>query len=289
MLQKLKKGDKIALIAPSGAIQDENLIKKGVELFKKAGFELIPFPTCSKKYLTFAGKDEEKLSDIQNAFKNKEIKAILCARGGYGAIKLINKINYKTIKNNPKIFCGLSDITTLLLYINKKCNIPTFHTSMLSQLIENKNIEDFIQTVNLEKEEILPNEHFLSINPKKAKGVLFGGNLATISAMVAKSDFIPNKKIILFLEDLNEPVYKIDRMIQAIFLNNKLRKQVSAIIIGEFTGIKFEEIEYIFKDLSKEIKIPIYYGYNINHNGSNIGIPIGVKAEVKIDGKIILK
>ena len=95
MLQKLKKGDKIALIAPSGAIQDENLIKKGVELFKKTGFELIPFPTCSKKYLTFAGKDEEKLSDIQNAFKNKEIKAILCARGGYGAIKLINKINYK--------------------------------------------------------------------------------------------------------------------------------------------------------------------------------------------------
>lgn len=289
MLQKLKKGDKIALIAPSGAIQDENLISKGVELFKKAGYELVVYPTCNKKHLTFAGDETERLKDIKNAFKNKEIKAILCARGGFGAIKLLDKINYKTIKNNPKIFCGLSDITTLLLYINKKCNIPTFHTSMLSQLVENNNLEDFIKTINLEKKEIEPNKFFKSINPKKANGVLFGGNLATISALVGRQDFIPNKKIILFLEDLNEPVYKIDRMIQTIFRSNKLKKQVSALIIGEFTGINFEEIEYIFKDLSKELKIPIFYGYNISHNKNNSCVPIGIYSEITENGKIILK
>ena len=289
MLQKLKKGDKIALIAPSGMIQDVSLIEKGVKLFKNAGYELIPFPTCNKKYITFAGTEEEKINDIKSAFKNKEIKAILCARGGYGAIKLLDKINYKIIKNNPKIFCGLSDITTLLLYINKKCNIPTFHSSMLSQLLNNGNIEDFIKTVNMEKTEILPNKNFVSINAKETKGMLFGGNLATISALVAKQDFIPNKKIILFLEDLNEPVYKIDRMIQTIFRSKKLKKQVSALVIGEFTGISWEDIEYIFNDLSKEVKIPIFYGYNISHSENNECVPIGINSSIDKDGKITLK
>ena len=120
--KKLKKGDTIAIIAPSGEV-DMKKIKKAVSFFEKYGFKIRLGKNIDKCQNYLAGSDEERLEDLHNAFADKEIKAIICARGGYGAIRLINKIDYELIKNNPKIFCGYSDITALSAMILKKTGL----------------------------------------------------------------------------------------------------------------------------------------------------------------------
>lgn len=289
MKRKLQKNDTVAFVAPSGAI-DENILNSAKEKFEKEGFKVKIYPTCYKKYKTFAGTDEERIKDIEDAFSNKEVRAIICARGGYGAIKIIDKINPRIIKKNKKIFCGFSDITALLAYFHRLGLKEIYHTPMCKFLSGIDNFRDLEQTINKEKQNIIPYHNFEKINPKSAKGILWGGNLATIVSMFGanKKTYMPKKNIILFLEDLNEPVYKIDKMMTQILRNKELAKKIKGVIIGEFSGVKFEEIEHILKDFSEKLKVPVFYGYNISHNPTTECVPYAKKVCLSAEGVILL-
>lgn len=283
----LNKGDTIGIIALSGKCDREKVLNSKA-YFESLGYkvELSKNIFDEKRYL--AGTDEDKISELHRFFLSPDIKLILCARGGYGAIRLINKIDYELIKSNPKPFCGFSDVTALLLMIYKKTGMVTYHSPMACP--------DFAGETN----DFTKNAFFKSLKGKypeitgnkiytdgSAKGILWGGNLATVVSLCGQ-DFIPDDDFIFFAEDLNEPVYKIDRMFQQLINIKEFTAQCKGIVLGEFLDTDEETLESYFTELSERLLIPVAAGFKITHSAEKITLPIGKSAELTGKKLIIL-
>lgn len=284
---KINIGDTIAIIAPSGEV-DKNKIELSAKYFENKGYKVKLGKNIYKRERYLAGRDDERLEDLHENFSDTAVKAIICARGGYGAIRLIDKIDYDLIKSNPKIFCGYSDITALSSMILKKSNLITFSAPM-AQSDFSDDINSFTETHfwdSIQNNKITINPENLSIYKKgNAEGILFGGNLSTITSLCGQN-FIPEDKFIFFAEDLCEPVYKIDRYFRQLLNIKEFRDKLSAIILGEFSDVDNTQwLNDLFIGLSKELDIPILGGYKITHAKEKITIPIGGKAKLQ-DGII---
>lgn len=270
---KLKAGDTIGIISPSGAISNREIFFQKVEDLKALGYKVKIFPNVFNQKGYLAGDDSERLEDLHSAFSDDEVNAILCSRGGYGAIRLLDKIDYNIIKNNPKIFMGSSDATALLIAFYARADLAGYHTLMLLNGFSKNDID----LINNQKE-ILPKKKHKVFTQGSASGVLWGGNLSTIVSLFGSYNYLPEKDIILFLEDINEPLYKIDKMLIQIFRNSRLREKIKAVIFGEFTGLAKDEskkLENILFEYSKMLNIPCVYGYDITHGKNNIALPFG--------------
>ncbi|MCM1338250.1 MAG: LD-carboxypeptidase [Muribaculaceae bacterium] len=282
--KKLKLGDTIAIIAPSGEV-DIKKINRAVKYFETLGFKVKLGSNIKKQNNYLAGTDEERLEDLHAAFQDSEVKAIICARGGYGAIRLINKIDYELIKNNPKVFCGYSDITALSTIILKQTGLITFSAPMAQSdfafdEIDEYTLNSFLKTIMLGKTELYPTKSKI-INKGKAKGTLIGGNLTTLASLCG-IDFIPNKKFILFAEDIDEPAYKLDRYFTQLLNIDKFRKNLAGIILGEFSGIDNQKYFDDFMTKSGlDLNIPILGNYPITHGKTKATVPIGAVAEIE--------
>lgn len=285
---KLKQGDTIAIIAPSGEVDNKKL-DNAVNYFTNCGYKIKCGLNIRKQNRYMAGSDEQRIQDLHNAFLDKDVKAIIAARGGYGAIRLINKLDYEIIKNNPKIFCGYSDITALSAMILKKTGLITFSGPMTQgdfqvNEIDSFTEENFFNTVRNNKIEIFA-QNIKIYNKGNAKGQLFGGNLATIVSLCGL-DFIPDNNFLFFTEDLNEPVYKIDKYLNQLLNIDKFRKNISAIVIGDLLNVDNKQwLDDFFAELSNQLDIPIISGYPISHSKTKATIPYGADAILK-DGII---
>lgn len=271
----LKKGDTIAFIAPSGCVEQDKVFN-AKKYFEDKGFNIVLGKNIFNKDRYMAGTDEERLSDLHWAFGDKNIDAIICVRGGYGAIRLINKINYDIIEKNPKLFCGYSDITALSAMIYKKTGLITFSSPMPKGDFQPEEIDEYTQNYFWEamygklKEITAPELKIYKSG--YAEGILWGGNLSTIASLCGL-DFIPNEKFIFFTEDLNEPVYKIDKYFRQLLNIQKFHNNLNAIILGDFLDAEPEEL---FQELAYELNIPIYGGYKISHSKTKVTIPFGI-------------
>jgi muramoyltetrapeptide carboxypeptidase len=276
---ELKKGDKIGIIALAGACDNTAMILAG-EYFKGLGYNIEFSKNINDEYAYFAGNDEDKVSELHRFFEDPSIKLIMNARGGYGSIRLLDKINYKIIKNNPKPFVGYSDITALLLMIYKNTGLTTYHGPMFcpdfaGEAFRNDNLK-FLGNA-LAGKSITLNGNKVYKNGR-AKGIIWGGNLTTMSTLCGQN-FIPEEDFILFAEDLNEPVYKIDRMLQQLLNIEQFRSNCKGIIFGEFLNTDNEAwLEKYFTNLVKRYPIPVSGGFNITHSGVKVTIPIGRKS-----------
>lgn len=276
---KLKKGDTIAIIAPAGNVGEDKILNS-VKYFESLGYKIKLGKNIFKSDRYLAGSDHDRLEDLHKAFEDKEVNAIFCARGGYGAIRLINKIDYVLIRNNPKIFCGYSDITALSLMFYKKAGLITFSAPMPKGDFQPDELDEF--TVSnfwntLESSDItITAPELKTYKSGDAKGVVWGGNLATISSLCGL-DFIPDEKFIFFAEDLNEPVYKIDRSFRQLLNIDKFKQNVCAIVLGDFLGIDEykEQLYTLFYEIAQELNIPVYGGYQITHDKTKVTVPIG--------------
>lgn len=275
--KQLVKGDKISIIAPSGPVDIEK-IHNAKKYFETKGFIVELGNNINSKQDYQAGNELSRLEDLHNAFLDKETKAIICARGGYGALRLIDNIDYQIIKNNPKIFCGYSDITILNAMFFKKANLITFSGPMaqsdFGDIIDQFTENSFFEILTNNFYEIQP------INPKiykngNTEGLLIGGNLATITSLCGR-DFVPNTDFVFFAEDLNEPVYKIDRYFTQLLSIPEFKNNIKAIILGEFLDIDNKEyFDKFFTNLAEELNIPIISGYPISHSKIKATIPYG--------------
>lgn len=281
--KKLQKGDTIGILAVSGRIKEFEKIQSAKLFFEKEGYNVVISDTCKYSHRYMAGKnDDECINELYNFFENKQIDAIICARGGYGTLRLLDKINWNIIKNNPKIFAGYSDITILLNMIFKKTGLITFHSAMpngdFSSVIETFTKESFFNCLNGKTKLIKADNNHKTFSKGIAKGRLWGGNLASLVSLCG-IDFIPNDNIILFLEDLNEPVYKIDKMLTQLFNIEKVRRKVKGIAIGEFKDIEDTKMldEVIF-EIADALKIPVCSGFKITHNKIKDTLPVGIKS-----------
>lgn len=290
--KKLKTGDTIAIVATSGNLNNEDALNRAILFFKEKGFNVKLADNLHDKKRYLAGDDDVKIGNLHKMFSDTNIDAIFCMRGGYGAIRLINKIDYDLIKNNPKIFIGYSDITALSAMFLKKSDLITYSGPMclgdFGSLEGEK--ETFENCFNvLMSDNILEYKPFkrgLNINGE-AKGITFGGNLATIVSLCG-IDFIPEEDFIFFVEDLNEPAYKIDKMMIQLLNISEFKNHIKGIVLGEFLDIDNEEwLKEIFTEIALELKIPIIGDFRITHNKLKITVPYGANAEIK-DGKFII-
>lgn len=274
---QLKSGDKIAIIAPSGPVNFDK-IKEAKKYFEAKGYSIELGRNITKEKDYLAGSDQERLEDLHNAFLNPEIKAIICARGGYGALRLLDKIDYELIKNNPKIFCGYSDITLLNAMFLKRANLVTFSGPMAQSDFGNdidKNTEkSFFECLTSSTYQIYPTNPTI-YNGGNANGILFGGNLASIVSLCGM-DFVPENEFIFFAEDLNEPVYKIDRYFTQLLAIPEFKRNLKAIVLGEFLDIDDKNyFDNFFNNLANELNIPIISGYQISHSKNKVTVPYG--------------
>ena len=255
----LKDGDTIGILAPSGAMEDDTNLKRAVTFFESKGYKVKLSDNVYSKNRYLAGTDEERLDALHKMFADRSINAIICLRGGYGAIKLINKIDYDLIRQNPKIFCGYSDITALNAMVLKRAGLATFSGPMILSDFGQENLCEY--TINKFFETVMTGRFDYD-------GTFWGGNLSTLVSLCGL-DFIPDFEFTLFLEDLNEPPYKIDKMVTQLFNIEKIRKNTKAIAIGDFLGA--DDIYYIFDDLG----LPLIKNFPASHSDKKATIPYG--------------
>ena len=265
----------IGIIALSGEV-DKNKLEAAVINLENLGFNVKLAKNIFDKKRYLAGSDEAKLEALYDFFQDPKIDLIMCARGGYGAIRLVNKIDYNIIKNNPKPFVGFSDVTALLLMIYKNTGMITYHGPMacsdFGEVEYSKFTYDSFKKAI--KSESLSFEGNKIYRNGSANGVIWGGNLATIVSLCGL-DFIPNEDFIFFAEDLNEPVYKIDKMFTQLFNIETFRKYCKGIVLGDFLDVDNKEW---LEELFYEFFVPTVGGVEITHNKDKITIPIGARA-----------
>lgn len=279
---KLKIGDTIGILATSGAVESEENVLRAKKFFENRGYKVVLSDNAFSKFRYLSGTDEEKVENLHAFFKNPEIKAIICMRGGYGAIRLIKKIDYELIRKNPKIFCGYSDISALSAMILKKSGLMTY-SGPLAQSdfgVENPNentINSFFETINGETFEYAAQN---ALTNEKAEGILWGGNLATIVSLCGQ-DFIPDEDFVFFTEDLNEPAYKIDKMMSQLLNIDEFKNRLKGIVLGDFLDIDNTDwLNEIFTEIGNNLKIPVYNGFKITHAEDKIALPYGANAKM---------
>ena len=277
---RLKVGDTIGVLATSGAYTgNKDSILQAVNYFEKRGYNIVLSENifCKDRYL--AGNDEKRVEELHKFFTNDHIKAIICLRGGYGAIRLINKIDYTIIRNNPKIFCGYSDVTALNAMFLKRAGLITFSGPMiLSDFAkETCNVYTSQEFFNALTNDSLSYRIDKIYRKGDAKGIFWGGNLSTLVSLCGQ-DFIPDEKFIFFTEDLNEPVYKIDKMFQQLINIEKFSKNIQALVLGDFIGLDNDAwFEDLIDEIGDKLKIPVVKKNGITHLSRKITIPYGAE------------
>ncbi len=299
--ERLKKGDLIGLISPASTPDNLERIEQGVKYFEKLGYRVIVGKNVGKYRGYLAGSDEERLEDLHSMFSNKNVKAIFSVRGGYGTIRLLDKINWNLIKRNPKIFVGYSDITALQLAIFKKTGLVTFSGPMAAV--------DFAGDVNPYTEENFwrmvtvakpfgkfhnpENEKISCLTKGVAKGILLGGNLSLVSSLIG-TEFLPDfKNSILFLEEIEEKPYRIDRFFAQMKLA-KIFDKVSGIILCNFTDCEETDISKkslslndVIGDYFENLKKPVVYNLVYGHINPKNTMPIGVRAAINCKSRVV--
>ena len=284
-LKCINNNSTFGIIAPASS-NDKETIDSNIESFKKLGYKIKISDTIYKSYGYLAGHDKERALSLNEMFKDKDIDAIICYRGGYGSIRMVPYLDLKVIKSNPKPFIGYSDITLLLNYINKKCDFITFHGPMINSNFNDKLTKDYF--INILKNNNFPITYDLNeliennivYNNKDFSGKIVGGNLSLIVSTLSTPYEINFKNNILFIEEINESPYVVDRMLSQLISCGKL-KNVCGIIIGQFTNCKVEknsfDINYIIKEKLEKLKIPIIIAFPAGHDYPNITLPIGAE------------
>jgi muramoyltetrapeptide carboxypeptidase len=300
--QRLEPGDTIGLISPSGSVcgKDEKAnsipdhLEKGLDYIEKMGYKYILGKHALKRRGYFGGADKERLDDLHAMFGNKKVKAIFCITGGYGTPRLLPYLDYELIRKNPKIFEGYSDITALLTDFHQKTGLVTFHGPMVNY--------DFGRKIEFNKEnlwkaltrleplgEVPQAEHgpeLITLYSGRTTGRLIGGNLSLLVATLGTPYEIDTTDAILFLEDVEEQPYRLDRMLNHLLLAGKLQA-AKGIIIGECVKCdpvppdkKSLTILEVLHDLIVPLKKPAFFGLCFGHGSHKLTLPIGVKASM---------
>lgn len=291
----LKRGDTIGMISPASNLSEEKKYAQVISQIKNLGFKVKVGSHIKDHYGYLAGKDEDRAADLNAMFADPDVDAVLPFRGGWGSNRILSLIDYKIIKENPKPLIGFSDITSLLLAIYAKTGLITFHGPVGKSewttftrahfekvLMQNKSlsISDNNDTIN-------------TITEGEASGVLLGGNLSVLTSMLG-SKYLPDwQGSILFLEDIGEDIYRVDRMITQLKLNGILDK-IYGFIFGKCTSCEVSSgfhftLEQMLKDHIKRLEIPAFIGANIGHIDDMLTLPIGIRAKMNaVNGSISL-
>ncbi len=296
----LNKGDTVGLVSPSSATDDSFSLQLARETMEALGFQVKTGKHWGDRRGYLAGDDAGRAADLNAMFADRDVKAVICVRGGWGAARLLPRLDYGAIRRNPKVLLGYSDITALHSAIGAQTGLVTFHGTMGSgswnafnvdqfqRLFFNRELMQYSNKVEAGDELVPRKNRTVTITGGTARGDLVGGNL-TVLAALAGSPYLPDfSGKILFLEDVGEAPYRIDRMLTTLKLMGALDK-ISGFIFGECSdcdpgdGYGSLTLEQIFDDHIKPLRIPAYRGAMIGHIREQFIVPVGGEVELDAD------
>ncbi len=297
----LKKGDTIGITCPAGYISIDD-IQSSKNKMEEWGFNVKVGTTVGTRNATFAATDEERLKDFQSMLDDKNVKAIMCGRGGYGCNRIIDDIDFTIFKKTPKWIIGFSDITLLHTHINSLLNIASIHSKMCNSFLNDwskaeptqldsiNSIKDCMVGKKMSYKAIVNEKNKLGV----AKGVLVGGNLSIIcSAMKTKSELNTNGTI-LFLEEVGEYLYSMDRMLWNLRRTGSL-KNLKGLIIGGFkhkpdekpTEEFGENIYDIVQKVTEGYNYPICFDFPVGHQKANFALKCGIQHKLTVNKDLV--
>ncbi|MDJ0674575.1 MAG: LD-carboxypeptidase [Calothrix sp. MO_167.B42] len=285
---RLRIGDTVGLISPAGIVDTED-IQQAQKTLGNLGLKIKLGKHILDRYGYLAGKDIDRAADVNHMFADKSVTAIIAMRGGWGCNRILPLLKYHLIRSHPKIIMGYSDITSLLLAINARSRIVTFHGPVAISSW-NQFTLDYLQPMLLQGK-MVPMKNPLTtevrrriINPGIATGKLVGGNLSVVCAMVG-SPYLPSwNRRILFVEDIGEDIYRVDRMLTQL-KNAGILSQLSGFIFGQCTRCSTGDdpsltLMEVLNDHIKPLGIPAWYAAMIGHIQDKFTMPIGVNVEI---------
>lgn len=294
----LKKGDTIAITCPAGFMEAAN-IKTCVKTLQQWGFQVLIGKTVgSSSSNYFSGTDEERRDELQAMLDEPSIKAILCGRGGYGVTRIIEQLNFKAFQKNPKWIIGFSDITVLHAYLYSKCKVASLHAPMANAFNKGGAKGPYVQSLHhalMGKK----NQYACKPYPKNrlgnATGILVGGNLALLAHLAGSSLLYKTKEAILFIEDVGEYLYNIDRMMIQLKRAGVL-KNLAGLVIGGFTDCKDttrpfgKKVEEIIHEHIAEYNYPVCFHFPVSHAKANVSLKVGMPVNMLVTAqKVVVK
>lgn len=294
----LTQNSKIAITAPASPASLGE-VNSTINLLKKMGCSTIVGDTVLKRNRSnsyLSASDEDRAKELMAFFENKEIDCIIAARGGYGVTRILDKLDFNVIRQNPKILIGFSDITALILAIYKKSNLVAYHGPVASSEMNTLTKDSFIKTLFAEYSN-KPNKYqipeMVPIVKGNAIGRLTGGNLTMVANTLGTEYEIDTDGALLFLEETKEEPYKVDRMLTHLHLAGKF-KNCNGVILGNFDFMKSRRPFYpgrsfttteILTDRFKEMKVPVVYGMPFGHMTNKLTLPVGINAGIDTESK----
>jgi len=299
----LKTGDIIGITAPAGYITSDE-IKSAVQKMESWGYKIKIGETIDKRDFTFGGTDEERTKDLQQMLDDPKIKAIMCARGGYGVVRIIDKLNWEKFKVKPKWIIGFSDVTVIHSHLNKNFGIASIHSKMCNSFPDDWSLAEPIQIETIEAIQLALSgekmKYTVTPNPQNklgtADGVLIGGNLKMLETLSGTRSDINTAGKILFVEDTGEYMYSIDRMFWNLKRTGKL-SLLKGLIIGGFK-IKVDEdsddfgktLQDVVLEKVKAYRYPVCFDFPVGHQRNNYALKCGVKHRLTVSSEnVILK
>jgi muramoyltetrapeptide carboxypeptidase len=286
----LQPGDTVGIVAPASNIDRESF-EAGCQMLRRMGYKPFYFDSIFDQDLYFAGSVERRARELEEMFVREEVRAVLCARGGYGANYLLGVLDLMKIERHPKIFCGYSDITTLLTYFADAAGFATFHGPMLTTDFcrdGGVDLASWQAALGGSAEWVL--EAGFGASPViegSAEGVLYGGCLSMLIESLGTPYEVQTAGTILFLEDVAEKPYRIDRMLMQLKLAGKLA-DVRGIVFGQMLNCnpppdKDYTLEEVIVRVLRDLEVPVAFGLRSGHvSGQNITLPLGVRAALQV-------
>ncbi len=280
---RLRLGDTIGLVAPAGPCRDRAGLEKGIAILREMGFRVKFSPAIHEEADYLAGSDQNRAADFNSLWADEEVEAILALRGGYGSIRMLAGLDLALIRHSPKLLIGFSDIGVLLTALLKQCGLVTFHGPMAATLAssDQESRLAFFEMLTGEKPAAIAPAELEILSPGQASGVLLGGNLTTLVHLLATPYEISWRQAIVFLEDVNESAYRIDRLLTHLQEAGRLN-EVAGIILGGFSPqpvAKGGDTRLIWRRVLELTggKIPVWGNFPAGHGPANRILPLGVR------------
>ncbi len=291
----LTKGDRIRIVAPAGNVSKEKVLA-GIELLQDVGYEVLIGKHVFDRHFQYAGTDQQRAADFQEAMNDQQTKAIICARGGYGSVRIIEKLDFSPLLRNPKWFVGFSDITVFHAIMNK-LGLASIHGAMPAFFIENrkplKSFHSLIEVLNSGNCEMEWPSNPLNYK-KNGSGELVGGNLSLLYSLQGTPWQLDTKGKILLIEDLSEYLYHLDRMMQNLKLSGRL-SELAGLVVGAFTEMQDNESPFgksayeIIREAVEDCNFPVCFDFPVGHIPKNLSLVLGAHYHLEVGDTCTLK